>query len=224
MTQQYQNEPTIVVFDLDGTITRYDTYVRFLSFVIYRSPLKLFRLPALAIDVLRHKFGRQTNSWLKIRFLSAILAGMDRNTIDSLAASFSRRVIISGVHSDAIECVKQYQDNGHELVLVSASLDIYVEPLGEMLGFKHIICTRTCWENDVLGNTLDGENCYGDVKIERIQRWLMNRADDRILAAYGDHESDFPLLKIADRGIVVNPDQKLRLKAKNSNLEVIDWN
>jgi len=224
MNQPRQRNPIIVVFDLDGTITRYDTYVRFLLFVIYRSPLKLFRLPALAIDILRHKLGKQTNTWLKIRFLNAILAGKNRDSINSLATSFSQRVAINGVYSDAIECVRQYQNKGNELVLLSASLDIYVEPLGEILGFKHIICTRTCWENDVLGNNLDGENCYGDVKIERMKQWLTKRTDDRILAAYGDHESDFPLLKIADRGIVVNPDQSLRLKAKNNNLEVIDWN
>ncbi|GMT41048.1 MAG: haloacid dehalogenase [bacterium] len=223
MNQHYQHDPTIVVFDLDGTITRYDTYVRFLLFVIYRNPIKLFRLPALAIDILRHKLGRQTNTWLKKRFLNAILAGKDRKTINSLATSFSQRVVISGVYCDAIECIRQYQSKGKELVLLSASLDIYVEPLGEMLGFRHIICTRTCWENDVLGNKLDGGNCYGDVKLERIKQWSVNRTDDRILAAYGDHESDFPLLKIANRGIVVNPDQNLRLKAKNSKLEVIHW-
>lgn len=75
----------------------------------------------------------------------------------------------------------------------------------------------------MLWKNLDGGNCYGGIKIERIIQWLENRTVDRILAAYGDHESDFPLLKIADRGIVVNPDKKLRLKAKNNNLELIDW-
>jgi phosphatidylglycerophosphatase C len=223
MNQPHQSNPRIVLFDLDGTITRYDTYVRFLLFVIYRLPLKLLQLPPLAIDVLRHKFGTQTNSWLKKRFLSAILAGKDRNTINSLARSFSQRVVMTGIHSDAMACLKQHQKKGDELVLISASLDIYVKPLGEMLGFKNIICTRTCWENDLLKNSLDGGNCYGDIKIKRIKQWLEERTDNRIIAAYSDHESDFPLLKLADRGIVVNPDQKLRLKLKNNNLEFIDW-
>lgn len=223
MNQKSQGDPTIVVFDLDGTITRYDTYVRFLLFVISRSPVKLFRLPLLSFDVLRHKLGGQTNTWLKERFLSAILAGHNRDTINSLATSFSQHVIKTGVRSDAIECVRQHQIKGNELVLLSASLDIYVEPLGKMLGFKHIICTRTCWENDVLGKNLDGGNCYGDIKIERIKQWLENRTDDRNMVAYADHESDFPLLKIATRGIVVNPDKALRLKAKVNHLEHVDW-
>ena len=223
MKQPRQSDPTIVIFDLDGTITRYDTYVRFLLYVIYRNPLKLLQLPLLSVDVLRHKFGTQSNTWLKKRFLSAILAGKDRNTINSLAISFSQRVFMTGIHRDAMECLRQHQKKGNDLVLISASLDIYVKPLAEMLGFKHIICTRTCWQNDVLGSSLDGGNCYGDVKIERVKQWLEDRADNRILAAYSDHESDFPLLKIANHGIVVNPGQDLRQKVENNNLEFIHW-
>lgn len=216
-------DASVVVFDLDGTITRYDTYLRFLLFVVARNPLKLFRLPLLTIDVLRHKLGKQSNTWLKIRFLNAILAGLNRDTINTLASSFCREVTTGGVHLDAIKSIKQHHNKGHELVLLSASLDIYVEPLGEMLGFKHIICTRTCWENDVLGSNLDGGNCYGSVKTDRIKQWLKNHTDSQILTAYADHETDFPLLKLAYRGFVVNPDSKLRLKAINNNLETIEW-
>ena len=88
MKQQSRDETAIVVFDLDGTITRYDTYVRFLLYVIARKPLKLARLPLLSIDVLRHKLGSQTNSWLKKRFLSALLAGHDQQTINAWALLF----------------------------------------------------------------------------------------------------------------------------------------
>ena len=223
MKLKSRDEIAIVVFDLDGTITRYDTYVRFLLYVISRKPLKLARLPFLSIDVLRHKLGSQTNTWLKKRFLSALLAGHDQQTINAWALSFSRNVISSGLFSDALACVKQHQASGAELVLLSSSLDIYVEPLGEMLGFKNIICTRTTWENDVLGGELDGGNCYGEIKLKRIHQWLEGRAASNILAAYGDHETDFPLLKIAHRGIVVNPDAQLAHKAKENQLEIVDW-
>lgn len=223
MKQLSRDETAIVVFDLDGTITRYDTYVRFLLYVIRRRPLKLARLPLLSIDVLRHKLGSQTNTWLKKRFLSAVLAGHDQETINSWAISFSQNVVKSGLFDDALACVKHHRSTGAELVLLTASLDIYVQPMGEMLGFKHIICTRTTWDDDVLGNELDGGNCYGDIKLERVIQWLESRANKNILAAYGDHESDFPLLKIAQHGIVVNPDEKLRLKAKKNQLELVDW-
>ena len=130
---------------------------------------------------------------------------------------------MKGIHHDAIASIKLHQELGHELVLLSASLDIYVEPLGKRLGFKQIICTRTTWEDNALGKELAGGNCYGSAKIECFRQWFENRPEDRILAAYGDHESDFPLLKIAERGIVVNPGRKLRLKANMNQLEPVEW-
>ncbi len=217
------DNPSIVIFDLDGTITRYDTYVRFLLYSIYHQPLKAVRLPILAVDVLRHKLGKQTNTWLKKRFLAALLAGNSRSEIESWAVKFASYVAESGVHLDALECIKSHQELGHDLILLSASLDIYVEPLGEILGFKQIICTRTTWNDDVLGHELDGGNCYGDAKIERLRLSLDKTADVRVLAAYADHETDIPLLKIAERGVVVNPDENLRLKAGNHQLEFVDW-
>lgn len=223
MKQQSDDETAIVVFDLDGTITRYDTYVRFLLYVIRQKPLKLVRLPLLSIDVLRHKLGSQSNTWLKKRFLRALLAGHDQETINAWAMSFSQQVVESGLYEDAIACVEQHQSSGVELVLLSASLDIYVQTMGEMLGFNHVICTRTTWNGNVLGNELDGGNCYGNIKLERINQWLESRTNKTILAAYGDHESDFPMLKIAQQGIVVNPDEKLRLKAINNQLAHVNW-
>ncbi len=224
MNQQLQGQPAIVVFDLDGTITRYDTYVRFLLLAISRNPVKLFQLPVLSIDVLRHKLGWQSNTWLKKRFLRAILAGKDRKTINSLAATFSQRVINAGLHDEAIECLRHYQDKGNKLVLLSASLDIYVETLGKILGFKHIICTRTLWHDDILSSELDGGNCYGEAKIERIKLWLADHSDNKLQAAFGDHLTDFPLLKMAEQGFVVNPDKALRQEADANHLQHVYWN
>lgn len=218
-----QENPSIVIFDLDGTITRHDTYVRFLLFSIYQQPLKILQLPMLAIDVLRHKLGRQTNTWLKKRFLRAVLAGQNRDIIIKRGHSFSRYVASKGVRQDAIAIIKSHQELGHDLVLLSASLDIYVELLGKLLGFKYIICTRTTWDNDVLASELDGGNCYGETKIQRLKIWLADRPGSSIRVAYGDHESDFPLLRLAQRGVVVNPDKKLRAKAALNQLEIVEW-
>jgi len=217
------DELPVVVFDLDGTITRRDTYVPFLLFSLYKQPLKVLRLPVLAIDVLRYKIGRQSNTWLKTRFLHALLAGQKREVIEDWAKNFSLYIFDKGLHLDAISTINSHQERGHDLVLLSASLDIYVELIGDYLGFKHIICTRTSWENDVLGSELNGGNCYGENKALRLKQWLSRRTDKFVLMAYADHKSDFPVLNIAQRGIVVNPDKILRKKALRNQLEITEW-
>jgi phosphatidylglycerophosphatase C len=216
-------EQPIVVFDLDGTITRRDTYVPFLLYALYKQPLKILRLPALAVDVLRYKIGSQSNSWLKVRFLDTLLAGQQRTVIESWSKSFSLFIFDKGLHHDAISAINSHLERDHDLVLLSASLDIYVEIIGKYLGFKHIICTKTSWDNDVLGSGLNGENCYGESKVKRLKQWLNKRTDKFILMAYADHKSDFPILKIAQRGIVVNPGKLLRKKADRNQLEITEW-
>ncbi len=223
MSKREPGGTAIAVFDLDGTITRYDTYVRFLLLCIARKPAKLLHLPGLAVDVVRHKAGRQTNSWLKQRFLSQILAGFHRKALEDRSIEFAENVMRNGIYQDATASIQDHKNRGIEPVLLSASLDIYVEPLGRMLGFQHIICTRTCWQDDRLLDKLDGENCYGDIKIKRVQQWLAGYPGTSIMAAYADHESDFPLLKLAERGIVVNPDKKLKVKARSNNLDHVVW-
>lgn len=213
----------VVVFDLDGTITSRDTYVPFLLYSLYKQPLKILRLPVLAIDVLRHKIGRQSNSWLKTRFLQALLAGQNRTTIDRWTKTFSQHVFENDIRLDAVSSIQHHQSQGHELVLLSASLDIYVEPLGKLLGFEHIICTRTSWGNDVLGDELDGGNCYGESKVQMLQQWLSQREDKYVLMAYADHKSDFPLLKNAQRGVLVNPGKQLRDDALSNQFEIAEW-
>ena len=215
--------PPVIIFDLDGTITRYDTYVRFLLYVISRRPHKSMRLPILAFDVIRHKLGNQSNTWLKKRFLAALLSGHDRDTIESWANSFSEQVIENGVYQDALEKIKFHRNKGHELVLLSARLDIYVKPLGTLLEIDHIICTKTSWNENILDRGLDGDNCYGRVKIERLQSIFDHLGAGVPHVAYADHESDFPLLKLATKGYVVNPDNTLKYKALNNGLDSLVW-
>lgn len=214
----------LIVFDLDGTITRHDTYVRFLLYVIRRRPGKLVRLPVLAVDVLRHKLGMRNNTWLKKRFLGALLSGHDRETINLWARQFSRNTLENGLYRDALAQIEQHRKQGDEIVLLSASLDIYVEILGESLGFDEIICTLTSWENDLLGKDLTGGNCYGEMKYERIKTWLSMHDNNRIHIAYADHESDFPVLEMAITGVVINPSPDTAEKARLRGLETVEWN
>jgi phosphatidylglycerophosphatase C len=215
---------SVVVFDLDGTLTRSDTYVGFLIHVLGKRPHKVFRLPLLAINVLQHKLGQKDNTWLKKRFLSDILAGYHRTTLSDWADSFTRKLIRKSLHADALEKLNFHLAQGDELVLLTASLDLYVEHVGRQLGFDTIICTQTSWINGILEGDLLGDNCYGENKLNRLQDWLDDNQDKVIELAYADHESDLPVLETAKTGVVINPSSRLADIAKERGLEIQQWN
>src|SRR5437016_5665528 len=68
--------------------------------------------------------------------------------------------------------VDWHRAEGHELVLVSASPELYVAPIGRRLGFDEVLATRL--EVDAAGlltGRLVGANCRGPEKVARLRAW-----------------------------------------------------
>jgi HAD superfamily phosphoserine phosphatase-like hydrolase len=90
-----------------------------------------------------------------------------------------------------------HKARGDEVVVVSASLDVYLEPWCDAQGI-HCVCTRLEERDGVLtGRYVEGD-CTGPEKARRV----LARFDRRQYAsvyAYGDTSEDEDLLAIADR-------------------------
>ena len=80
-------------------------------------------------------------------------------------------------------------------VIVSASCDIWIDLFAKRLGVKNVIATRL----DVSGKII-GINCKGMEKVRRLNESLPNIP---IIEAYSDEKSDEYLLRMAQKGYVV---------------------
>ena len=85
------------------------------------------------------------------------------------------------------------------MLLASASLDVYLEPLGELLGADGVVCTiLEQGAHGRLTGRLVGENCRGGEKARRVREWLRSSGlEDATLWAYGDSDGDTELLELA---------------------------
>ncbi len=216
--------PVAAIFDLDRTITRHGTFTPFLWSVACRRPGKFVHLPAIALAALRYRLGAIDRKRLKEVMLAAVLGGAARPAVDEYAAAFARDTVPAGLRPAALAAIEAHRRDGDFLVLATASMDFYVEPIGAALGFDAVVATRSRWHPDGrLTGRIEGENCRGLAKLDRIRADLPRlRAEYRLLA-YSDHHSDAPLLRWADRAIVVAPTAKLRSIAAAEGFEVRDW-
>lgn len=215
---------SIVAFDLDGTITKRDTYLPFLFGYMIRHPYRLVRTLHLPFAVLMYFLQLRNNSWLKQVFLKACLGNLSRISLNSWANQFTQCLLESGLRAGAIDKLNKYKGEGVKLVLVSASFDIYVEKIGIALGFNHVISTNVEWDDkDRLTGGLIGKNCYGQEKVHRISKWLRDTNQTQVDIVYTDHHSDLPLLQWANVGVAVNPTEKLRLLSLGKNIKVEIW-
>jgi phosphatidylglycerophosphatase C len=85
---------------------------------------------------------------------------------------------------------------GHDVVLVSASLRCYLEPFAVALGAHHVLCTDLAFDGTgrCTGALLDG-NCRGAGKVQRLLAWTDTPPSE--LWAYGDSAGDDELLALA---------------------------
>jgi phosphatidylglycerophosphatase C len=85
----------------------------------------------------------------------------------------------------------------HRLVLVSASLSLYLEPFGQSAGFDQVIATRLGTTADGhLSGQLEGANVRGPEKARLLGLALGPGPVE--LWAYGNSESDREMLSMAD--------------------------
>jgi len=95
----------------------------------------------------------------------------------------------------------KHQAQGHCCVLVSASLDIYLEPWAKHVGFNYCIATTLAVNSSGLVNgKLHGKNCHGQEKARRVSILLEELGLPNFTYAYGDTKADIPILEMADEG------------------------
>jgi HAD superfamily hydrolase (TIGR01490 family) len=212
------------IFDLDGTITKADTYLEFLKGYTLRHPHLLARLPALGSAWALYATRVKNNSWLKQAFLRLIVGGAARTELNQWTEEFIGRLMTNGLRTSAVRAIEHHRQAGHCLIMATASFDFYVEPLAGQLGFDHVVCTRAAWtERETLTGQLAGPNCYGEEKVRRLQEHFGAQRTDWYIHGYTDHHSDISFLAWVDRPVAVNPARKMLKLATKLNITVVDW-
>ncbi len=212
------------IFDLDGTISRRDTYLAYLTGFALLHPKRWWHMLGLPFDVLRFKLGLKDNTWLKQRFLTAVLGGVSMQSLQAWTATFNERLIRRGLRPRALRQIREHKEQGYRLILTSASPDLYVDDLSHRLGFPEFICTCVEWDaNERLTGRLSGKNCYGAEKCVRLERCFGKKRQHWHIIAYSDHHSDLPLLTWADQGVAVSPTHRLAHEARQKGMTVMYW-
>ncbi|WP_417504247.1 HAD-IB family hydrolase [Marinomonas gallaica] len=194
----------IAFFDFDGTLTLKDSLLPFLKYVRGRERFYLDMLqvsPWLAGYVLRIV----PNDIAKSKLLSRSLAGMLKSELCKKGQTFCDGLSDSALNQMMVKRLKEHQAKGHMTVLVSASLDVYLDDWAQKMGFDACLCSRL--EQDKAGYVTGrfmGENCYGDEKVHRIERFLSDTVKPIHSYAYGDTLGDLAMLEYVHEGYWVS--------------------
>lgn len=186
----------LAAFDFDGTLTYKDSFVSFLLETCGFSILLLTCLtnPGLWL----HYLATRDRGVLKARLLYKLLGPITRAELEGRVARFVRARGAALFRPDARAEWDRCRST-HERVIVTASPESLVRPLGEMIGADRVVGTRLKFSADGrLTPQLEGPNCRGAEKMRRLREAYGDRLD--LDLAYGDTAGDDEMLKAARFG------------------------
>ena len=182
----------IYAFDFDGTLTTKDTLIEFIRYAKGSMALGLGFLRYAHLLVLM-KLGLYPNYKAKQKVFAHFFKDTTLDDFNALCKAFAT----SSSHllrPNAIEAIDQAIKEGSEVVIVSASIDNWVQPF-----FPQVKVLGT--QIEVIDGKLTGrflsKNCYGQEKVNRILSLYPDRQDYHI-TAYGDSRGDKEMLAFAD--------------------------
>ena len=182
----------IYAFDFDGTITTKDTLIEFIRYAKGSMALGLGFMRYAHLLVLM-KIGLYPNYKAKQKVFAHFFKDTTLDDFNALCKAFAA----SSSHllrPNAIEAINHAIKEGSEVLIVSASIDNWVQPF-----FPQVKVVGT--QIEVIDGKLTGlflsKNCYGQEKVNRILSLYPNRQDYH-LTAYGDSRGDKEMLAFAD--------------------------
>lgn len=191
----------ISVFDFDGTLTTKDTLFEFIKFAKGTGAFwwGMFCVsPVLVAYVLR----LYPNGKAKERLFSHFFRGMSYDLFRNLGQEFASRVESFQRH-DVVQTLQQCQTQGHQVYVISASIEEWVRPWCEQHGVTDVLATRVEVNDGLLTGRFSTPNCYGQEKVNRLLAVEPDR-QSYLLHAYGDSRGDRELMSLADKGVWIN--------------------
>jgi phosphatidylglycerophosphatase C len=184
----------IAFFDFDGTITTHDTFLELIKF--YKGNFK-FYLGFLinAPFIIAWKAGIISNQAAKEKVLKYFFGGLPVTTFQQRCDEFASTRIPILIRSKALLEIEKLRAAGAEIVIVSASAENWIAAWCKENNIQ-LAGTKLQVKNNVLTGKIEGHNCHGEEKVNRIHSGFdLSRYDE--IYCYGDTKGDKPMLGLA---------------------------
>ena len=214
--------PQLVFFDLDGTITRRDTLFGYVLGFALRHPWRLVGFMGVLPTLLRFALRLADHGELKGALIRSVMGGASRDQVSAWTRTWIPRLQRRGVFPEALAAIAAHRKAGDHLVLMTATVDLYVPELTTALGLDEHLCSEVRWEGDRLDGRLAGENVRDEEKARRL-RQVLPRFPGRPIIGYGNSRPDLAHLRLVDRAVIVNARPRLRRAAADLPVTFKTW-
>jgi HAD superfamily hydrolase (TIGR01490 family) len=210
-------------FDMDRTLLRVNTGTLWIRWLRKHNEISTLRMLRGLGWLAQYKMSVLDMEALTTR-LTAEMAGQSELELKQKVHRFFEAWVRAEVAPKAREALARHRAEGHVVAILSTSTPYVVEPLAELLGIEHAICTRLHVEHGRFAGTHVAPACYGRGKVHWAEAFARaNGVDLGRSFFYTDSYSDLPMLERVGHARVVNPDARLRRHARRVGWQVDAW-
>ncbi|WP_417560616.1 HAD family hydrolase [Marinomonas sp.] len=200
----------LAIFDLDGTLLNGDsdyTWGQFLvekglvdSQVYKQANDKFFEeYQAGTLDI--HEY---------LAFSLEPLTKFSKEELSRLHNTFMQEKVQPMMQEKANALLKHHKDQGHFLLMITATNQFVTGPIGDALGMDHIIAPVPEIIDDHYTGKIVGIPSFQAGKVTRLNDWLAETGHSMEGSYfYSDSRNDLPLLELVTHPIAVDADETL---------------
>jgi len=218
------NEPTVAVFDLDGTVVASDLVESYVWTRLAGLPHRAW--PAefmdLILDAPRYLLAERADRARFVRVFLRRYAGTDEAVLRRLVRGAVGDALLHRVRHEAVRRIRAHRAAGHRTVLVTGGLDVLAEPLRPL--FDDIEACRMRTRDGVMTGRVAARPPVGEARADWLRRYAAEHGLDPAHAyAYADSYSDRALLDAVGHPHAVDPDARLLRHAVRRRWPVLRW-
>ena len=201
---------TLAIFDLDGTLLNGDSDYTWGQFLVEKG-----LVDTQVYKEANDKFFKQYQSgtldiYEYLAFSLAPLTQFSKTELTTLHQTFMQEKIQPMMQAKANALVKQHKDQGHFLLMITATNQFVTGPIGEALGMDHIIAPVPEIVNDHYTGKVIGIPSFQEGKVTRLNAWLAETGHSMENSYfYSDSRNDLPLLELVAHPVAVDADETL---------------
>jgi HAD superfamily hydrolase (TIGR01490 family) len=200
---------TVAFFDLDYTLLDTSSGIVYLKEIIRQRRVPVWTLGHLALT---YQLGRLNFGQTHAR-LMAHVGRQGQAEATRFFEAWVKYKLLPRLTQTGQERIDWHRQEGHRVVIISASIKEIVRPVAQYLGLgQDYLCTKLAVKNNHYTGELDGPLCYGPGKVYWAKSWAHQNGLDfqrSVGYFYTDSSSDLPLLELAAHPVAVNPSRKL---------------
>lgn len=127
-----------------------------------------------------------------------------RHSFEAYAQDYYQKKVRPHLIIPVLQLVKGFIGQGYRIIIISGGADFYIRHFAEEYGIQDVITSQIEFREDCSTGFLS-EDCIGERKVIMLQQYMDEKRITGVFAAgITDSKSDWPILRMCERKIVVS--------------------